>query len=272
MSGTQAPQGYVSDIPIVRPTLVHALQSEWTKVKTVRSTVWSLIATVGVTVGIGLLIAANTDDTDYSMNPFTLPSLFGIMLGQVGVITLGVLMVASEHGTGLIRTTFTAAPERYRVLTAKYLVFSALAFTVTFGSVTLVTLMTMVLRGGPGAGPHSLGFAARGLLGGSLYVTLLGVLALAAGALLRHSVGAVTAMLGVVTIPTIMPTILLMWETTTGLGRWLIGYSAPVAISTLYGMPTDELSASGPWQLLVLVVVTAAAVFASYRTVRSRDV
>ncbi|MFJ5551462.1 ABC transporter permease [Streptomyces sp. NPDC093225] len=274
MSGTTATQGYVSDIPIARPTLGHAVLSEWTKVRTVRSTVWSLIATVVVTVGIGMLLASNTDDGDYSFQPFTLPGLMGIMLGQVGVITLGVLMVASEHGTGLIRTTFTAAPDRYRVLTAKYLVFAVLAFTVVLGSVTLVTLMTMVLHAGPGAGPHAFGRAVSGLVGGSAYVTLLGLLGLAVGALLRHSVGAVTTMLGALALPAIMPTFLFIWERTLHVGQLLLSYSAPVGLASVFGMPATELDGpqSGLPQLLVLAGITAAAVFASYRSVAARDV
>ncbi|MEV7416965.1 ABC transporter permease [Streptomyces sp. NPDC089919] len=272
MSGTATPRAYVSDIPITRPTLGHAVLSEWTKVKSVRSTVLAVAATAAVTIGLGLIVAANTTQENFEGEPFTLPALFGIMLGQLGVLTLGVLMVASEHGTGLIRTTFTAAPERYRVLTAKYLVFAALAFAVTLASVTLVTLVTMVLHSGPTAGPHSFGHALRSLLGGSVYVTLLGVLALAVGALLRHSVGAVATMIGLVTIPAIVPSIFMAWDSTVEISRVLVSYSAPVGLAAVFGLPTDEVTPAGLPQLLVLVLVTAAAVAASYKLVGSRDV
>ena len=110
-------------------------------------------------------------------------------------MVLGVLTITSEHGTGLVRTTFTAAPERHRVLTAKYLVFSAHGLRRHRLSVFVVGLTAAIVHGGAAAGAHPAS-EWSGALVGSVYVTLLGVLALAVGALVRHSAGAIAVMLG----------------------------------------------------------------------------
>ena len=104
---------YTSPIPVVRTHLGHALASEWTKIRSVRSTMWTLGVFVLLVVGIGFLVAVQTSDVDYEDVPYTIPAFFGLVLGQICLITLGVLVVSSEYGTGMIRTTFTASPQRH---------------------------------------------------------------------------------------------------------------------------------------------------------------
>lgn len=101
--------GYSSPLPTPRPHLGHALASEWTKLTSVRSTVWTLGSLVALVVGIGVLAVLQTDSGDYKSIPFVAPALFGMMVGHLAVIVLGVLTITSEYGTGLIRTTFTAS-------------------------------------------------------------------------------------------------------------------------------------------------------------------
>ncbi|MFJ7267969.1 ABC transporter permease [Streptomyces sp. NPDC099050] len=278
-AGERGPAGNASPLPTPRPHLGHALASEWTKLTSVRSTMWTLGSLVLLVVGIGGLVIVQTSSLDYEQMPFIAPALFGLLVGQLAVMVLGVLTITSEYGTGLVRTTFTAAPDRYRVLTAKYLVFGLTAFLTTAGSVCLVGLTASILRDGPGAGPHPPSEWASGLVG-SLYVTLLGVLALAVGALVRHSAGAIAVMLGVVTLPPVIGAVLSMWEAVAPVGRTLIQYNAPVAMMSLFGMPTEgsDPAAAGtaiPGSLshmALILVVTGAAVAASYVVVGRRDV
>ncbi|MGW0390875.1 ABC transporter permease [Streptomyces sp. NPDC003042] len=266
---------YSSPLPTPRPHLGHALASEWTKLTSVRSTLWTLGSLVVLVVGVGLIAVIQTRSADYQSVPFTGPALFGLMVGQVAVIVLGVLTISSEYGTGLIRTTFTAAPERLRVLTAKYLVFGAVAFTVTLGSVAAVGFSAALVHNGPAAGVHG-GREWAGALAGCFYVTVLGVLALAVGALVRHSAGGIAVMLGVVTMPPVLGAILTAWPATEGVGLTVVRYNAPVALIQLFGVGGGDMQGNpmpgSLAQLLLLVAVTASAVTASYAVVRRRDV
>lgn len=258
---------YTSPIPVKKTHLGNALSSEWTKIKSVRSTMWTLGTFLALVVGIGLLAAANTEPRNYAEMPFTVPAFFGLMLGQICLITLGVLVTSSEYGTGMIRTTFTASPQRHRVLAAKILVFFATAFVVSAGSILFVGLVTSSLNSGPEAGDIPW---AGTVFKGSLYVSLLGVLALAVGSMLRHSAGAITAMLGVVLVPAIMPAFLMIWESTQSLGEKMNDYNAITALAKIFGAEDD--GTGGGSQLTVLVVVTAAAVAGAFALLEKRDV
>ncbi|MBF4133963.1 ABC transporter permease [Streptomyces albidoflavus] len=260
---------YTSPIP-VRPThLGHALASEWTKIRSVRSTVWTLCVFVALVVGIGLLVAWKTSGETYTDVPYTIPALFGLMLGQICLITLGVLVVTSEYGTGMIRTTFTAAPQRHRVLAAKFLVFFALAYTVSAVSITVVGLATAAINEIPSGPGENWGTS---VLLGSLYVSLLGVLGLAVGSTLRHSAGAITAMLGVVLVPAIMPAFLMISPALRGIGETMLEYNAPNALSALFGTAVYDGRAGGVPQLLALLGITLVAVAGAFLLLEKRDV
>ncbi|MBT2482905.1 ABC transporter permease [Streptomyces sp. ISL-94] len=270
----EQPKGYRSPLPTPRPHLGHALASEWTKMVSVRSTLFTLGSLVLTVVGFGILFVAQSTDLEYVNISFTTPALFGLLVGQVAVMVLGVLTITSEHATGLVRTTFTAAPNRYRVLTAKYLVFSVTAFVTTALAVFVVGVAAAIVHGGADAGPH----AARewlGALAGCFYVTLLGVLALAVGALVRHSAGAIAAMLGLVTLPPVIGAMLSVWDAAAPVGRAVLQYNAPVALMRLFGMPEGGgpgASPGGVSHMVLILLVTGGAVAASYATVGRRDV
>ncbi|MGE7078772.1 ABC transporter permease subunit [Staphylococcus capitis] len=261
---------YTSPIPIVRTHLGNALASEWTKIKSVRSTIWTLSVMVGLVVGIGFLTSASTSDTDYQSVPTTLPGFFGALLGQLCVITLGVLVVTSEYGTGMIRTTFTASPARARVLTAKALVFFALAFVTTTLSLALVAFISSGMHSGPDVTQPNSDQLLGATVGVGTYVSLLGLLSLAVGSMLRHSAGAITTMLGVVLLPSILPAFLMMSPSLADLGVEMQKYSSPFALAALFRI--DDSVGSGWSQLGVLAVVTAAAFVAAYALLEKRDV
>ncbi|GAA3145120.1 ABC transporter permease subunit [Streptomyces rectiviolaceus] len=257
---------YTSPIPVKKTHLGNALASEWTKIKSVRSTMWTLGVFLLLVVGIGLLVAAQTQDRDYADVPFTIPAFFGLVLGQICLITLGVLVTSSEYGTGMIRTTFTASPQRYRVLAAKILIFFVIAFVVSAGSILLVGLMTSGMHSGPEAGDVDWSGT---VLKGGLYVSLLGVLALAAGSMLRHSAGAITAMLGVVLVPAILPVFLMISEGTRPLGEKMMDYNAINSLAKIFEM---DGTGGGTSQLLLLVGLTAAAIVGAFALLEKRDV
>ncbi|MEU7238970.1 ABC transporter permease [Streptomyces sparsogenes] len=281
--GAQAPQGapqqgyaagpvagYTSPIPIRRTHLGHAIASEWTKIKSVRSTIWTLSVMVALVVGIGLLVAGGTNDSDYSDTPTTIPGLFGTLLGQLCIVTLGVLVVSSEYGTGMIRTTFTASPQRSRVLTAKALVFFAVSFVTTTIALALVAWMSSGMHSGPGVQEPTSKQMMGATLGAGLYVSLLGLLSLAVGSMLRHSAGAITTMLGVVLLPAILPAFLMMSSSLHTLGEKMQKYSSPQSLAALFQI--DSELGTGWSQLGVLAGITFAALVAAYALLEKRDV
>jgi hypothetical protein len=280
---------YSSPIPVRGTHLGHALASEWTKIRTVRSTVWTLVIMFAVTVGVGLLFAVALSGEEYLATPLLSGGFFGLMLGQICIITLGVLVVSSEYGTGMMRTTLTACPRRGRVLIAKALVFFLLAFTMTLAATALTGLIHSSMLGGMpvdefyatdpflkdsvengevvATSDHWLGAT----VGAALYVSLLGLLGLAVGALLRHSAGAITTMIGVVLLPLLMA-LFMAGDALQTVREKLIEYSPLNGLASLYRIPFDGDEGSDGWGLLgLLAAVTLAALVAALVRIDSSD-
>ncbi|NEC87331.1 ABC transporter permease subunit [Streptomyces sp. SID12501] len=256
---------YTSPIPVTRTHLGHALASEWTKIKSVRSTLWTLGVFLLLVVGIGLLVAAQTTEEDFGEVPYTFPAFFGLILGQICLITLGVLVISSEYGTGMIRTTFTASPQRHRVLAAKLIIFFGVAFVVSAFAIGFVGLVTESIHNG-GEGKAWGGTVVMG----ALYVSLLGVLGIAVGSMLRHSAGAITAMLGLVLLPAILPAFLMLSESMRTIGEKMMEYNAPNALARIFQLDSDN--GNGGPQLGLLAGVTVAAIAGAFVLLDRRDV
>ncbi|NGO76431.1 ABC transporter permease subunit [Streptomyces sp. YC504] len=279
---------YTSPIPIRSTHLGHALASEWTKIRSVRSTMWTLGVMFLLVLGISTMTAVGLSGSTYAEIPLLSGGLFGLMLGQICIVTLGVLVITSEYGTGMIRTTMTACPARGRVLAAKAIVFFSLSFTMTLVATTLTALIQSAMLGGKSPGEFSTlpkDSIVNGevvattnewldaTVGASLYVALLGLLALAVGAVLRHSAGAITTMLAVILLPLLLALFMQM-ESLRDLQEALIEYSPLNGLATLYQLPFmgDEGSGSG-WGLLgILACVTVAALAGAFALTHKRDV
>jgi hypothetical protein len=282
--------GYASPIPLARTHLGHAIVSEWTKIRSVRSTVWTLGIMFALVVGIGALISMGISG-DFTGMPLLAPGLFGLMLGQICIITLGVLVITSEYGTGMIRTTMTACPARGRVLVAKSLIFFVIAFVMTTVATTLTALINYALLSDQEVPKWAAGYpelkdsiqdgkvvADSGewlgaTLGAGLYVALLGLLALAIGALLRHSAGAITTMLGVVLLPLVLA-LFMTSEKLEDLRDVLMTYSPLNGLASLYRIPMspDDPNGTG-WPLLgILAIATAVILGLAYAMLSKRDV
>src|SRR5947209_1028416 len=112
--------------PPGRVGLRRAMAAEWTKLWTVRSTMWTLVATGIAVIGLSALSTGTISAHDIIEDP-TRRSLIGIFLGQLIFGVLGVLVISAEYGTGTIRATLSAVPRRPVVLGAKIAVFGAVA-------------------------------------------------------------------------------------------------------------------------------------------------
>ncbi|MEU9989948.1 ABC transporter permease [Streptomyces sp. NPDC007971] len=265
--------GYSSPIPVVRTHLRHALASEWTKIKSVRSTVWTLGVFLLLVVGIGLLagLAVRGSSSDLSGQTALSLGFFGLLLGMMCIITLGVLTTASEYGTGMIRTTMTACPSRGRVLAAKSIVFFVLAFVVTLVTVSFVAMVQTSMLSGHGATTPSTGEWLKATLGISLYIALLGLLSLLIGSIIRHSAGAITIMIGAVLAPLVIA-LFMNASSLQSVQKALLEYSIPSQMGVFYD---NTLSQSGPsgWDpVWIMLGVTAAAYAGAYALLQNRDV
>jgi ABC-type transport system involved in multi-copper enzyme maturation permease subunit len=192
-------------------TQMRVLRSEWTKLRSLPSTAWSLLAAVALTVGFGAV---------YSMVRVTRPpqgpaalahfdptaiSLVGVQLAQLAIGVLGVLLITGEYASGLIRTSFAAVPRRHAVLWGKAIAYS-LSALVLFVPVTFVAFGVgqSILSAEHLNTTLSSAGTARAVLGAALYLTVVGLLGLGLGALIRNTAGAVAALFGVLFAPQIL--------------------------------------------------------------------
>ncbi|URN14933.1 MULTISPECIES: ABC transporter permease subunit [Streptomyces] len=265
---------YTSPIPVRRAHLGDAVASEWTKMRSLRSTVWTLGVMVALVAGLGVVLAFVVGEPlageQRGEGAVLLLSLPGTLLATVCVITLGALTITSEFGTGLIRTTLTACPSRGRVLTAKALVFSGLVFTTTTLVAALTTAAQCAILGTTDGATADQW--ARATVGVGLFMACLGLLSLAVGALLRHSAGSITTVIGLVLLPYVLM-IGLYAEELEGLRNALVEYSLPVLLGTLYtGDPTGGMSGPSGWEALwIMAGLAAAALGGAYAAFGRRD-
>jgi ABC-2 type transport system permease protein len=187
------------------------LMAEWTKIRSVRSTLWTLVIFAVVSLGLTGLFTwltiraldsgqADGRSSGIAADPVNFILGTGLGLGQLAICVLGVLVITSEYSSGTIRASLLAMPRRYPMLIAKGLVFSALVFVigeaVAFGSffvgAAIVDGHFPVALSQPGV--------TRAVVGSGLYLTVLGLFALAIGLLIRHTAGAVTTVIGLVLV------------------------------------------------------------------------
>jgi ABC-2 type transport system permease protein len=208
---TTSPSEVPADIQGRKAGFGHELLAEWTKIRSVRSTPWTLIvfviATLGLTALFGWLTvhaiesgrvgrraaALAADPVDFILGT-------GLGLGQLAICVLGVLTMTTEYSTGVIRASLLAVPKRLNVLAAKAVVFAVLifilgeiaAFCSFFIGKAIVAPVSTVALSQPGV--------TRAVIGAGLYLTVLGLFALAIGTLLRHSAGGIAIVIFLVLV------------------------------------------------------------------------
>lgn len=266
--------GFVSPVPVRKATLTDAVLAEWTKIRSVRSTMWTLGVMVALIVGIGVLIAAAADaggPTEMNESSPLALGFIGVLLATICVITLGVLTISSEYGTGLIRTTLTACPSRSRVLTAKAIVFFLLTLVITAVSTFVVAALHSSVFGSRTTHQSTGGEWLRVTVGVSLFLALLGLLSLAVGALVRHSAGAITIMLGVVMLPMILAVFLVL-DSLQGVRSALLQYSIPAELAALYPMVSGAGKGPTGWEpVLIMAGLAAVGLAGAYAALARRD-
>jgi len=251
-----------------------ACRSEWTKLRTVRSTMWALVFTVISTIGLGVLLTAlAVGHWDHrSLSEITgfdplLYSYAGLNLAQLSIGVLGVLIMTSEYATGVIRLTFGATPQRRLLLGAKALTFSVVIAVVSLISCVAVFFICQALLASKHAGvsiadPGVL----RAVVGGAVHMVLIGVIAVGVGAIVRHTAGAVAILFAVLLIiPGLVQLLPAPWNNDITL---YLPNSAGAAMSAVVRFPNLLAPTAG---FLVLLAYAAATIGAAMVLLVRRD-
>jgi ABC-2 type transport system permease protein len=194
--------------PRGRVTQRGVFRSEWTKLQSLRSTRFSLLAAMVMTIGFGIIASAVTVSQWATMSaaqkatfdPLN-SSLIGVQFGVLAIGVLGVLLITGEYTTGMIRSTMTAVPRRLPVLRAKASVYALVALLVTLPTVFIAFFAGHAILSGQHiqiafshSGVPGAVFGAVGLL------TLVGLFAMGLGAILRSTAAAVATFAGIMYI------------------------------------------------------------------------
>jgi hypothetical protein len=250
--------------------LLDVLRSELCKLRSVRSTYWALLATlvfnVAIAVALAIFLPSQLSAHERATLDTTRVSLGGMHLSQVACGLLGVLVIAGEYSTGVIRATFAAVPQRRVVLSAKALVLAAAVLSAGLLACFAAYLAFDVIV--PGSLHTSLGDrgVARAVIGGALYLTALALLGFALGAIIRSGAGAVAALLGLLFVPTILVQLL-----PHSLSQELSGYMPMDAGSAIFSLHRDA-GTLAPWAGFgVFCAYVAVALATAFLLVDRRD-
>ena len=211
-----------SDARLSFPRLV---RSEWIKLRSIRSTVWCYGVLVVLTIAMAVLLGALVNrggtalPTDAANAQIVNINTAGVSITALVVGVLGVLIITGEYGTGQIRSTFTADPRRIGVVLAKASVLALTTFLVSAVSTWIGVAVSTALQATNDVHPD-LGDPAVVLpiLGSSVYVTLLALLAYGIGLLVRSSAGGIAITLGILLV---LPVILSVFAGLTN-AQWIL--------------------------------------------------
>jgi len=252
------------------------LAAEWIKIRSLRSTIWTLALTVALSAGLAFLVGSSfragfdrmEAEQQATFDPL-FASFYSLTIGQLALVVLAVFVVTGEYSTNTITASLAAVPERGRFYAGKVLGGALVAAVVA-----LVTVPLTFFAAQAGLGAHGARFAAAGTLqaalGACLYLTLIYLLATGVATLLRGS------------IPTLAVLLPLLFLGSQGLGNvprvkavaQYLPDQAGMVVMHLTGPAGDTRFGRpyGPWLGLgIMALWTAAALLAGYFALRRRD-
>ncbi|MFB4196075.1 ABC transporter permease [Streptomyces carpaticus] len=247
------------------------VRSEWTKIRSVRSTVWTLTAALVVTVALGMLLSLVVRNTftdlpardRLTFDP-TLTSFAGMVLGQLAMIAFGILVVSNEYSTGMIRASLAAVPRRGVFMAAKLLVATVLALLVgmvtSFAAFFVGQAVLGQYRTTLGA-PHVL----RAVIGGGLYMGLIALFAMGVTWILRSPM---------LSFGILIPFFFMISSILAGVHatRRVGNYLPDVAGQRIMAVVDTGDRPYGPWGGMVIMLLwVVAALLAGYWVLRKRD-
>ena len=243
-----------------RPLAADVAHSEWTKLRSVRSTYWTLLVAAASMVAFGALLCAayvrNYTDraADHAGFDPAGYSLSGFFLAQLAIGTLGVVVITSEYQTGSIRATLAATPQRPIVLAAKAAVFATVAAVTGIVASLASFLVGQAILSDKDIQTHlSDPGALRSVLGAGLYLALVGLLGLGIGTLIRRTAGAIATLVGLILIlPVLVQGLPVTWQDT--ITRYLPSIAGQAIIGHTRFTPPGHTAhpLDRPWPLLRL--------------------
>jgi hypothetical protein len=259
---------------IGRVTQLRIFLSEWTKLRSVRSTKWSLFAAFVLTIAIPAIAAAivshqwpTTSAADRAeFQPMEI-SLAGVQIAQLAIGVLGVLTITAEYSTGMIRASMTAVPRRLPVLWGKGVVYALVTLVLMTPAVVISFFLSQAIL----SGRHiDIAFSAAGVprvvFGAALYLTVIGLFGLGLGAIVRNTAGGIATFAGLMfVLPPLMNVLPRSWNTAAS--PYLPLQAGEALISLHRG---DQLA---PWTgFAVLCTYAAASIAIAAVLLRRRDV
>lgn len=249
------------------------IRSEWTKIRSVASTVWTLSLAVVVTLALGMLISALSknefdkmsarDRTDFDP---TFISFAGMSLGQLAMIVFGVLVVSNEYSTGMIRSSLAAVPQRGTFLFSKIAVATGLALVVGMATSFAAFFLGQAMLGEHRAHIGDTGVL-RAVLGGGIYMTLIAMFSMGVAVMLRSPM---------LSLGILMPFFFLISnilgnvDATKKIGQFLPDQAGSKIMQVV--TPVNDDTPYGPWGGLGIMALWVLAVIAGgYALLKKRD-
>jgi ABC-2 type transport system permease protein len=192
-------------LAVGKVTQTRVITSEWTKLWSLRSTRWSLAVAVIAMAGLGSVVAAvqmahwnsMSPGDRHSFNPMDVAT-GGFHFAQLAIGVLGVLVISGEYTTGMIRSSFAAVPRRLPVLWAKMLTFGGVTLALMLPSALISFFVSQaILRQHHVQTTFGAPHVARAVVGTALFLTAVGLLGVALGALVRNTAGGIATLAGV---------------------------------------------------------------------------
>ncbi|MFF8608365.1 ABC transporter permease [Streptomyces sp. NPDC015346] len=251
------------------------LQSEWTKIRTVSSTIWTLASALLVTVAMGAALCALLSSTFDDLSEVeratfdpTFVSFSGMVLGQLAMVVFGVLVVGTEYSSGMIRTSLAAVPQRATFLFSKIAVAGVLALVVGLATSFLSFFLGQALLG-----EHRTSLGAdnvlRAVVGGGLYMGLIAIFSMGVAAMLRSSM---------LSLGILVPFFFLVSQILAAVpkAKEVARYFPDQAGSKIMQVVPDALNSErapyGPWGGLgIMLIWVAASLLGGYLVLKRRD-
>src|SRR5487761_965474 len=255
--------------PSGRAGLTGTLRSEFTKIRSVRSTYWTLLVLLVISVGIGAAITGGVAAHWSQMNAGDRATFDATATSLGGLAFLGELAITSEYSTGMVRTSLTAMPRRSILYIAKAAVIAGVILvTAVIAAFAAFWLGQALLSSTHDSASLSQPNVLRAVIGAALYVTLCGLFAYGIGSMIRHTAGAITAMVAVLFVLPILSNLLPnQWH--ADIVRWLPSSAGDSITSTMSGAHPHMFS---PWgQFAVLAAYAVAVLIAGAVLFRKRD-
>jgi ABC-2 type transport system permease protein len=238
-----------------RVTQLRVALGEWTKLRSVRSTMWTLGVAVLLTIGVPCLIALVTkshwnhmspgDRLDRTRNLLSVATA-GVNISVLPIAVLAVLTVTAEYSTGMIRASFTAVPRRLPVLWAKLGVFAIVTFALMLPSVFIAYWANQAILHSHNPPILQTSLSDNGVfrvvIGSAIYVTLVGIFAMAVGAIVRNTAGGISAFVAIFfVIPPLLNILPTSWN--NAISPWIPDSASRAIFQLRHG--TDTLSPGG---------------------------